>query len=540
MLEALYSNVHESQVTAGPNLILSNGDTLLSALTTPYPYISIEARDSRLLDSVGAVEAVDNMLITDLGMADEIENAVLNSYLNGVGILKIGYDSAFGWDPRHSLGVGKNALGMSLNQFDKGKNQIEFEGAQVGMPWVKSVDPMDFLVPWGTRHIDNGEWAAHRIIRHIDDVKSYSLYKNTKDLPPMLTMEDVMRGYNSKMMLNKLQASQFKYGGTDLRKPEYVEMWEIHDKRTQKVFVIAPGYPKFLREDPDYLQIYGLPFVGFGLVPSKRSFWRTSDAYYNLQAQLELTDITIQNTKLRRANVLKLLVKKGVLDIDQLNNITSSKVAAYVEVNGDPSSAISYLQAPPNVQNYQEAQAIRTNSREMIGLSRNEMGEFEPGGRRTAYEVSRVAQGSDTRQNRRQGIIGDTYTELFCKINAICGKFWTTPRLVQVMGPDNQEMWKAVTGNDLQGEFALRVEFSNEGPRNRQTQKQEALQLIPFFLQDPVADPAEVRKYIMRSLNDPNINRIYSKAQQGGGLNSPLQLPVQGPTAPFSGGPTPG
>lgn len=535
MLEALYSSVHDSQIAAGPNLILSNGDTLVSGLSTPYPYITVEARSVDLVDMVNVVENIDNMLICDLRIPRQVEPAILSSYLTGVGILKIGYDSEFGWDPKYDVGPKKNPQGYSLTQFDKKERKIEFGGGPPGMPWVQYVDSSDFLIPWGVRELDNAEYCIHRVVRHIEDVRADDKYKNTSELQPTMSMEDFIRGYNTPLRMNRTGGS-FKYSG-DFRKPEYVELWEIHDQRTRKLKVIASGYDKFLRDDTDHLQVNGLPFVGFGLVPTKRAFWRTSDAYYQLQAQLELTDITIQASKLRRANVLKMLIQEGSIDEEELGKLTSARIAAYVKVKGDPRAAVAFTNPPPNSDIYQQGEMVRANSREMMGFSRNESGEFEPGGRRTAYEVARVAQGSDTRQNRRQSVIADLYTRLFEKINPICARFWTLPRLVKVLDQSSIPVWKAVNGSHLQGEYAYRTTFSNEGPVNRQMDRESAIQLLQFLSQDPLADPTMVRRFLVRSMNNPSFSAIYPQiALTGEAGNVPLQIPVSGGGSPGQAG----
>ena len=133
-LEALFYNEHASQVMEGPNLIMSNGDALLSALNVPNPSITVKAKRSDCLDKAKVLERIDEGLMVDLDIKTEMELAVLHAYMHGKGILKIGFDSEFGYDPELDIFGGQG--GMTLSQFDRKGNRIEFANVSPGMPWV--------------------------------------------------------------------------------------------------------------------------------------------------------------------------------------------------------------------------------------------------------------------------------------------------------------------------------------------------------------------------------------------------------------------
>jgi len=271
-LEALFYNVHVSSQD-GPNLIVSIGDSLLSSLCVPKPYISVKPRRNLGVTASRVLEGLDNDLLADTGLNEAVEDAVLHSYLWGVGILKIGYDSEWGWNPEFDLDP-NDGLGLSLTSFSMKGQRIEYDSdIRPGMPWVRAVLPHDIIVPWGVRDLTETPWIAHRIVRHIDDIKSDVKYSNKRDLRPVMSMDDFVQSYLSVVQPYRMGEEMSSLTGRKEGhgKNEYCELFEIHDKRTGRVKVISTGNKGFLRDDVDMLNLKnGLPFVGMSLVPKPK------------------------------------------------------------------------------------------------------------------------------------------------------------------------------------------------------------------------------------------------------------------------------
>jgi hypothetical protein len=537
--EALFYSVHPSQDNSGPNIIASTGDALLSTLTVPYPSFSLKPRVPEFIRRSRIQESVDNMLVSDLDMRVSAEASTLHCFLYGKGLFKLGYDSEFGWD--RELDVGQilndgNPLGMSMTQFDRNSNRIEYNGAKPGMPWLLPILPHDFIVPWGTIQLEFAPWAIHRVIRHIDDIKEDPKYENKRGLEPHMSMEDYMQSYLTTLKPYRLGetivAPTVMEDGRG--KAEYVELWEIHDRRTQRIFVLASGYPKFLRNVPDACQEYGLPFVEMTLTPKARSFWTTPDAYYLRQAQAELTDISIQSTKQRRISVIKFLYNRNLITPEEFERAISAEVGAGIAVedlkNGQKlTDAIATFQPPANMLYYQESENVRRNARETVGFSRNQLGEFEATGRRTAFEAKVVDDSSRLRMSRRHLALQDLYTKTIKKINALIHKYWTTPRITEVIGPDGKAAWETFTGPDLRSEYHYSVGLVSNPPEDQNSRKQVAIQLYATLAQDPTVDPILLRRYLARAFNDPEFSSIFKPGVLEGSQEAMQQATMQNP-----------
>lgn len=533
-IEALAYNVHTSQANSGPNLVYSMGDDLLSTLNVPNPMILVEPTKQSEIDSSPIVEAVDNQLIGQMKLNNEVEMSTYSAYMWGTSFLKIGFDSEFGWAPQFDYNGPKQPIGMTLTQLDSQQRMIEFNEYEPGMPWERSVLPHDIVVPWGTRDIDSAPWIAHRIVRHIDHVKADRKYSNKGNLQPCMSMADFVRSYQTVVKPYRIGSNETMLDMAVEGGAEFCELWEIHDKATGKIFVIATRHDKFLRNEPNSLQLYGLPFVEVGFTPKVRNIWRTSDADYLLQAQAELSDISIQGTKQRRANVLKFLYDKQQITKLELEKLLSADVgiAAGLDMSkGDLRNVIIPLQMGQNQNLYQESDFVRANARETTGFTRTQAGEYA-GARTSAFEVQKVQAARDMRMSRRQGIIANAYMESMRKVNEIVFKYWKTPRLIKTMDVQGVEQWMSYTGSQLKGKYAYKLTFNSAPLETEESRRQEASQAYMTLSQDPTVDPIMLRRYLARSYRDIQFSSIFKPGILDNQPTQPGQAPAGAPPVP--------
>jgi hypothetical protein len=520
-LEKLFYSQHPSQINStGPNILASTGDGLLSTLSVPEPYVTIKAKRQDYLQAASVLESVDNMLIEEMEMPTEVERACLACYQWGRGFLKIGYDSEYGWDDSWDIG-GRNPFGISQSQFDQKGRRIEFHPTQPGMPWIKAVMPHDIVVPWGTYDIEDAPWIAHRIVRHVDDVKADIKYEKKKNLQGVMSMSDFVKSYetvNKPYRTGRVE----RFPDADDNDTDYVEMWEIHDRRTGRVIVVATGHDKFLRNAPDVLQGEGLPFVGISFIPRTRNFWTTPDCYYLRPHQSELNDIAIQRQKHRRLSVLKWIYGEDAFDETELSSLLSPTVGAAIKAKAGTNlkDAIVPLTAPYNQTLALEAPEVRRDARERVGMRRNKVGEFE-GGRRTASEVQAVQQSSDLRMDRRSSGLAKMYKLAFKKINTIITRQWKANRIAEIIDQDGQSVWIKYNGPSLKGDYVYSVGFSpTGGGETIQSRKAMAMQWYMAIQQDPMVDPLKARQFLARAINDPSFSNIF----KDGVLNGTAQM----------------
>lgn len=502
-LEAIYYNVHDSMMNDGPNILLSQGDSMLSTVTVPSPRIRVVPRRPEAVSKAPLVESVDNTILRDINLVEEAERCALHTYLYGRGFLKVGYDSEWGYDP--SLDVGGNLrLGLTLTQLnEKGTRRIEYDQTVVpGMPWVRAVLPHDIVVPWGTRDVNSLPWIAHRVVRHVDDLRADSKYSRTQRIEPQISMRDFVDSYRNTMKLTR--------SGGSTRKAEYVELWEIHDRRTGRIYAIVSDHPHFLRRDFNALQINNrLPFTSMSFTPTARALWTTPDVFYLYHIQAELSDVARQRTKQRRLATLKFIYDGDAITDEELAKLLSPDVgaAAKMESGRKLNEAIVRLDNQVNQTLALEEEHLRQNAREQIGFSRNQIGEYS-GGRKTATEASIVDRSSQLRMSRRGLAVKRLYEDTIAVVNDVIFTHWTLPRYVEVLGMTKANQWQQVSGPMLSDRYSYEVTLVDEA--ETRAEKFEALQLYAMLAQDPAVDPVALREFLINANNDPAFERIFN------------------------------
>lgn len=524
ILEQTFYNRSPTQTTAGPNLLISTGDSVLSQLTVPYPYVTVKARNSNSLAGAAVQERTDNTLMEDLDICTEVEHMAHCSFLFGKGIGKLGYDSEFGYSKKFDYGqLYKTELGFSMTQVNAKGQRIEFR-ANPGMPWLKSVLPHDIVVPWGTKDLKTTPWIAHRVVRHVDEVRGDVKY-HAQGITATMSMRDFVKSYEAPMRPYRIGQEVYRIGEMK-QETEYCELWEIHDRRTRKIYVVAADYKGFLRNEEDVLQINGeLPFVELNFNPKARTFWVTSDADYLLNAQLELADIALQGQKHRRARVLKILVEEGLMDEVEMERLLSKDVGAvakFKQVDGDIRTKVYPVQLQADMGIMQESEFTRRNASVTVGLSSNQAGEFDSSSRRSATEATIVSSAANLRMSRRQTAMATLYKNIFGKLNPIIWEFWKAKQVVEILGPDGKQMWKEVTGDDIKGEYRYEVGFTINPPEGLAQRRQNTLNLYMLLRQDPLIDPVQLRRYLSFSFNDPGFTSIFKQGVlDGQGVQAP-------------------
>lgn len=515
ILEATYLNDPNSFAAIGPNLIFSMGDSLISQLIVPDPEFLITPRSQNALEAAQLKESQANTFVKTLEFKKHIEKALLHTYLYGRGILKIGYDSEFGWDTDWDFGGPNQPSGFSLTQFNKKGHRIESGLAKPGQPWIRAVDPHDIVVPWGTTDIETAPWVAHRVIRLNSDIKQDPKYKNTSRLEPQISMEKFMTSYYRSQEKKRLSVSNLQQYAKNSEEV-FNELWEIHDQTTGRMYVISPDYGKFLRDDTDSIQSVGCSFVSVGFIDHPRTFWVTPQAYYLLQIQATQFDIAKQAEKQRRLNVTRFLMQENAMSDDEAAKLTSGDVGAIAKVKGARALDDVFKQFPQssNFPLIEHAEYVRKDARDAVGMSRNQMGEYDKGTRRTAEEASIVQAGAQNRSQRRIDAMLNLYIQTMKKVLGLVENFWVRPQTTKV-----KDNWVFFTGQMMKGEVDFDVHLSNKRHESMDNRSMEALQLMAQLAQVPGINMEALQQNLVRATDDPAFATFFVNQSQKQGMS---------------------
>ena len=482
--------------TVPVNIVYALGRSIIPQVYFRNPRVYIGAKKPGFTPHAMIVERIANHLIKETGLKYELKSNILDSYLCGVGPGILGYDSEYGFNP--SFTVDSKLQDSGLTSFNKEGEKIEYtDNVKPGLPWYLRCNPEDFIVPWGTHKIENARWFAFRKMRPLQDIKESPIYSNTSNLTaPFHNKLD--RNDDGEM------APRAKYGEKD-SDCDWCEIWEIHDKRTRRVYALTLDHDKFLRDDIDYLQIEDLPVRVLGFNEDPDYFWWTSDVRLIQVQQLELNDIRTMAKKHRRVGLLKMIVDKN-MDKDELAKLLDGnpKAVARIDIGtqGDIRKTVALLQShvPPDLTI--AAREVREDVRETIGFSRNQMGSFEESsGRRTAHEAEIVRAASLIRIDERRDIMADHLESIMRGYNHIIFDNWSDTRVVDIVGPDGARYWVKFTGEEIKGDFAYTINPEEQTPQSQQTRSMEAEKFMQIGATIPGMDMAYIMKQWARQFD---------------------------------------
>lgn len=471
---ARYKNMYRGFFTKGVvpvNIVFALARSIIPQIYFRDPVINVTPKKPGYTIHARVWSKIYNYLIKELWLKYEFKSLILDCFFSGRGPGIIGYDTEYGYDKKLN-----RVLDGSVSAYNKKGELIEFsDDVKPGMPWFKRCNPIDFVVPWGTMDIYDAPWFAFRKMRPYIDVMADTKYKNKSNLsaPFRSRLENTS---NSSQGHGIVDTSDDALGG-------WVELWQIHDKRTNSLKVITLDHPKFLRNGFDYLQVEGLPIEVLGFNGDTDYFWWTSDVRQIEHQQYEINDIRTMAKMHRRAAILKLLYAKGMVQKDELVKLLDGDPKAAVEIDagttGDIRKAVAMFQShvPPDFT--VAAREVREDVREIVGFSRNQMGSFEESsGRRTAAEANIVKAASMIRINERRDIMADYIEKVIRKFGQLIADNWVEERIVDIVGDDGVKYWIRFTGREIRGEFNYAVNLEEGLPENKSTRRADALAFL--------------------------------------------------------------
>ena len=511
------------------NKIFAYIRTMVPRIYFRDPVVTVTASRPEFEWHARVVETLDNWLIRELNLKAELKRAILDALLFGIGILKHGFDSEFGYVTKQAMQEDGSAVTQAGTDT---VSKIEYKtNVKAGMPWSLRVDPRDILFPPGYTDPTELPWIANRIIRPLDDCKEDAKYdaKARRELKGGFTIKG-----NAQGKANLLQKE----------KENFVELWEIRDAKYKRLVVIAEG--KLLLSVDDACQIESIPydFIVFNADPD--SLWGVPDIKMVEHEQLELNSARTSAAIHRRISVLKFLYLKGAITKETLDTLNSDNPGAGVEINGDTlNNAVAVMTGHTPNNTYQEIQEIERSIRETLGHGSNQAGApMGVGTPKTATEVMAVEKGVEIREDERRDILADVLTFTVRKWNQFIFSFWTDKRVIEVVGPEGATQWIRYSGTQLKDEYITRVDPDSGMPVTRILRYQQAKEIFTMLNGDPLTDQMLLRKMLLRQTQwiDPSWALVIGQQAQTLDMNTLAFLKQGGelPGNPEGSGPMPG
>lgn len=480
------------------NIFFKMVRTLVPRVYFRNPSISIGAAkpgdDHYVLAQI--LERIDNKLIVKMKIKQAMKSMVQNAFMYGTGIGKLGYGAEFTPTPDFldaEAPDGKKRL----------KHRVEYNDLVVpNMPWFMSVHTGAFIVPVGTTDIHSARWCAHWIRRHIDDVRDDSRLEHTKDI-------NVSRNYSSEIVRQ----------GEQPREEGMVDLVEVRDKKSGKVFVFTPyHHNKILYcEDDEMMQDGHVPFMPLIFNEDDMFFWGVPDAKILDPQQRELNEIRNTMMKHRRASIAKILAEEDAISPDEADKLSNESVVPVVRVATGGLSRIRTMDAANIPQGLITMDAlVERDVQEILGLGANQFGEYAPGSSdRSATEAQIVNMATQIRMDERRDAVADLLVDLVEQIHTVIFDRWTGEQVVDLVGPGGTQIWVQFRPEELKHSgYNVSIDPDSTLPETKQMKESKAVQVYGLLRQNPLIDPHKLTSYLLRHMHGSEFDDMMVSPQE--------------------------
>jgi hypothetical protein len=453
-------------------------------------------------------ERVDNKIIRKMKIKQQIKRMVQDGFMCGTAIGKLGFGAL------HTPTPNQLAFGNS-DPIVNSRERVEYHSRVIpNMPWFMRTKPGSFIVPSQCESLDSARWVAEWVQRDIEDVKDDPRFKHVKNLSPSSRTSIVEQGKTN-------MSYDFK------RSIELLDMLEIRDKKTGKVFVLAPfSTDKVLLFEDDAFQVTGgLNYYDLVFNQDDEWFWGVPDANILEPQQLEANEIRTQMMKHRRVSLVKILAKRGAIKDEEAEKLVSEDVLPVVNVDSEISDihVMDGIDIPDALFKMENVNV--QDIREEMGFSRAEFGETSPPNARTsAYESRVVKAASEIRVDERRDMVADMIVDMISDMHVLLHSEWSPEQVIDVIGPLGMRVWVQFNPQMLRsGAFDVSVDPDTSIPETKEVRQQKAIAIYQIFKDDPVIDQVRLKKYLMHELNQIQLDDMMV-APEMGSISNPISM----------------
>lgn len=509
--------VNSGGVNSPPiNLVYGYVETAIPRIYFRDPHMSVNPKGGQSVMGAKILELSVGYIFRQLNLKLQVLRLLKDAFLVGHGWLKFGYIGTFG--------------------------QTECEAPDESSEYIKDEEIFVAYVPYEDVVFDvtlsqdpphDCRWLAHRVIRPLVEIKADPKYTNTGRLRGNVSVRD-SRG-------EKIEDT-IKDSDLDL-----FEFWEVHDKDTNKIYVVCDGTDKYLRETDNTYEMEGFPFsmLKFNSVPGEP--YPLSDVYI-IEAQI------LERVKLRAAQInhikrwsRQLSVEEGAMTKEEMEKFAQGVDGTVTQRKrgSQPPSPIQY--ADIQKESFQIDSLIQQDIDAVIGQNETERGGTAKTDTNTKFELQSQQAGTSVRQSSRQDVLEDFLEEVTMKVISLIKQFQTTPRYVRITGMQPEQIAEAFPGlqmdetgiyftkENIQGEYDCEAKAGSTLPLNRENK----VKLIESSLNPQVAQVLGIvpgsptafalGKALFRELDMKDVSDAYDQQVQ--------QMTAAMPGAPGAGNP---
>jgi len=439
------------------------------------------------------LESAINYELREMAFKQQAKLAILDA-LFCYGVLKVGYDSSPAYDP----GAAMRESIRAQTEGDEPRAGLECdELIRRESVWAKRVSPWDFrwdpdikqLDPW----LSEARWVAFRSVRPLEDVKRDPIYKHTRGLEataesrsdadsssPSDGGSDLNAGRSSARIPGDRSAAM-DTEARDSVKEGYVVLWEIWCKKDRKLYVMAEGHDRWLREDDWPFDMEGPPFafLHFHDVPDNRFPYPDMAPWFDHNEAVNL--LLSMDLDAARRRMDKLLYPPGAVTSQQLSKMQQPLNSQFCEV-AQPDAIKPFKSQGPGMDTVPLASRLMYDIYQMSGIGENQRGGESSNPDKTATEARIVEGNVAARLAEEQDRVSDWAQVAIRKLIQLMQQLYTRQRLAPIVGREPME-WIPYTKDQIQGEYDVLIELSPYNPQRTEMAVKQIMDVLALLSQ---------------------------------------------------------
>jgi hypothetical protein len=299
---------------------------------------------------------------------------------------------------------------------------------------------------------------------------------------------------------SELKASYSVKSGLDLddktlrRKDGYDELvddikrlviYEIYDIFNDEIICVSDGSDEIHRKDstPDGVDKHPYSFLYFNLIPDEIYPMSDIKPLKPIQEEYNIGQAMI-NTHAKRFG-RKYVGNKSVFGDDNWEKLKDPEDGTLIDIKADlPLN--KYLDVVPDATLdpavFQYFVAQKENFWQVGGANEYDRGGVER--RKTAYEASKISQGSEIRKEDRRSLVEDFAQNIGWKLLYSMQHNMSVGDAINIGGQGKAANWIQVQPDDIKGKFVVSVEVGSTSPKipeNERADFMQFIQILPTF-----------------------------------------------------------
>lgn len=448
----------------------------------------------------------------------QMKQMIRRARITGVGYIEVGFQRQMDLSPDQETRINDMAerlatigrLSADLQDGQIDPNSAEAEELRLAIAGIQSEPEMIvreglvFTFPQSTKIIPSpetqklvgwlgAEWIAKEIILTPERVKEvYGV-----DLGKSYT------GYKPELGKPMSASSRAVKGSSD---SSLACLWEIYEKATGLTYVVADGYPDFLREPapPAVMVEQFFPWfaITFNETEDEDRLFPDSDVENLKSIQLEYNRSKEALRQHRIANRPLYLMEAGALDEGEKKSLAEHAPHDVIELKRmrdgtKPEDILAPVKKAGVDPNLYETESLFNDMLRVTGIQEATLGGSSSG---TATEAS-IAQGS---MAGSIGLDSDDLDEMLSRVMRAAGQIMLThlseETVKRIAGPG--AVWPTYSRLDLMEEVSLEIKAGSSGRPNKAQDAATFERMYPLFLQVPGVNPRWLLERALRIADD--------------------------------------